>query len=101
MKTTKTDERVQTLHPERGKRGVRIEKAKYDGMRRALLKVIPRRKDGVLFRELRTLVEPHLDRQVFAGTSRSWYATVVKQDLETRGTIEQVPGARPQRLRRT
>jgi hypothetical protein len=99
----KSDERVLTLHPdaEGGKRGVRIEKAKYDGMRRALLRVVPRRKDGVAFRELSELVEPHLPADVFGpDVSRSWYVTVVKQDLEARGTIEQVPGARPQRVRR-
>lgn len=97
----KSDERVLTLHPEQDKQGVRILKAKYAGMRRALLRVIPRRKDGVAFRELAGLVEPHLDPEVFpADVSRSWYVTVVKQDLEARGTIEQVPGARPQRLRR-
>ena len=92
--------RVLTLHPE-GKQGVNIEKAKYDNMRRALLRVIPRRKDGVAFRELKTLVEAHLDPRVFdAKASRAWYVTAVKQDLEARGLIEQVPGARPQHLRR-
>lgn len=100
MTTSQTTDRVETLHPA-GKQGVRIERAKYDTMRRALLRVIPRRKDGVPFLDLVDLVEPHLDPEAFtAEVSRPWYVTTVKQDLEARGLVEQVPGARPQRLRR-
>ncbi|MEO0421778.1 MAG: hypothetical protein AAF184_05550 [Pseudomonadota bacterium] len=96
-----TEERVMTLHPQ-GKQGVNIEKTKYDGMRAALLRVIPKDDEGVAFGDLKTLVEPHLDRQVFtADVSRGWYVTTVKQDLEARGEIVQVPRSRPQRLRRS
>jgi hypothetical protein len=100
-KTAMTSDRFQTLHPDPAKNGVRIDAAKYELMKRALLKVIPRGKRDVAFRELRTLVEPHLDPAVFGpDDSRAWYVTVVKQDLEARGRIEQVPGRGPQRLRR-
>lgn len=99
--TTVTDsDRILTLHPA-GKQGVNIERAKYDLVRKALLKVIPRRAAGVPFKELRDLVAPHLERGGFpAEASVGWYVTAVKQDLEARGEIEQVPGARPQHLRR-
>ena len=97
---SKTDDRILTLHPA-GKQGVRIERAKYDAMRRALLKVIPRRKDGVAFGDLADLVKPKLDRRAFPPeASVRWYVVTVKQDLEARGDIEQVPGVRPQRVRR-
>ena len=93
-------ERIMTLHPA-GKQGVNIEKAKYDDMRRALLKVIPKRKAGVPFQDLGPLVQPLLDTAVFpTPTKVLWYVTTVKQDLEARGEIEQVPGARPQHLRK-
>lgn len=98
--TMANDDRILTLHPA-GKQGVRIDAAKYEAMKHALLRVIPRRKDGVAFRELADSVEPHLDARAFGpDDSRSWYVTVVKQDLEARGKIAQVEGARPQRLRR-
>ncbi len=98
--TETTTERVRTLHPQ-GKQGVNIEKAKYDDMRAALLRVIPDDDDGVPFAELKSLVEPRLTPAVFTPeVSRGWYVTVVKQDLEARGLIGQVPGSRPQRLRR-
>jgi len=97
----KTDaERIMTLHP-RGLRGVNIERDKYDSMRAALLRVLPKRGPGVPFKALRDLVDPHLDPSAFdAKASRTWYLTAVKQDLEARGLIEQVAGARPQRLYR-
>lgn len=93
-------ERIMTLHPA-GKQGVNIERAKYDGMRRALLKVIPSRRSGVAFKDLGPLVEPLLDPEVFpTPTKILWYVTTVKQDLEARGEIEQVAGVKPQHLRR-
>lgn len=95
-------DRVMTLHPERGKQGVNIERAKYDAMSRALLEVIPREPPGTAFSELRTLVRPHLPRDVFdAGVSVSWYVTTVKLDLEARGVLARLPGPGPQRLVRT
>lgn len=93
-------ERILTLHPG-GKQGVNIEVSKYEGMRAALLKVIPTGEVGVPFRELSARVEEHLDPLIFGpDVSRNWYVTTVKQDLEARGLIAQLPGARPQRLRR-
>lgn len=93
-------ERVLTLHPG-GKRGVRIARDKYDDMRRALLRVIPRRKDGVPFGALAERVAPELSPGLWEGASITWYVVTVKQDLEARGSVEQVPGARPQHVRRT
>lgn len=96
-----TRDRILTRHPA-GKQGVRIERAKYDAMRRALIAVIPRRRDGVAFGDLAELVKPKLARSAFPPeASIRWYVVTVKQDLEARGEIEQVPGARPQRVRRT
>lgn len=98
---TKQPARVRTLHPA-GKHGVNIDKAKYDAMRRALLKVVPGTASGVAFKDLTRLVKPHLDPDVFGpGVSIPWYVVSVKQDLEARGLLEQVPGAKPQQLRRT
>lgn len=93
-------DRVLTLHPS-GKRGVNIERSKYDDMRRALLRAIPRAAQGVAFAELPRLVRAHLRPDVFTpDVSVKWYVVTVKQDLEARRLIEQVPDARPQRLRR-
>jgi hypothetical protein len=94
------EDRIETLHPA-GKKGVRIDKTKYEEMRRALLRVIPKRRSGVAFGDLSELVAEHLSDAVFGGASLQWYVVTVKQDLEARGLIEQVEGVRPQHVRRT
>ena len=99
--SVKQQERVLTRHPA-DKQGVRMERAKYDQMRRGLLRVIPARGDGVPFKELTSLVTPHLTETIFPpGAGVTWYVVAVKQDLEARGEIEIVPRSRPQRLRKT
>ena len=93
-------DRIMTLHPA-GKKGVNVERDKYDAMRKALLKVIPRGKDGVAFQQLAKLVKPLLDKNVFGPrVSIPWYVVTIKQDLEARGLIEQLPGKGTQHLRR-
>lgn len=90
-------DRVLTLHPG-GKQGVRIERAKYDGMVAALLAVIPEDAPGVPFKELSDRVRPHLPADVYtAGVSVSWYLTTIKLDLEARGLLRRLKGS-PQRL---
>ncbi|MBI3160486.1 MAG: hypothetical protein HYZ26_12885 [Chloroflexi bacterium] len=87
--------KILTLHPDPSKRGVNIEKAKYDAMRAAVLAAIA--EAGELpFSGLFNAVGARLPE--FRG-SIGWYATTVKLDLEARGLIERVPGANPQRLR--
>ncbi len=91
-------ERVLTLHPE-GKAGVRIDSAKYEAMRKAILSVVPRSGEGIAFFDLPGRVKPRLGSTAFEeGDSVMWYVTTVKLDLEARGEIRRVPGARPQRL---
>lgn len=93
-------ERILTLHPA-GKQGVNIERAKYEALRRALLRIIPSHAQGVLFGELPGLIRQELDASLFAPhAGLHWYLTTVKLDLQARGEIEIVAGARPQRLRR-
>ena len=96
---SRNGDRVLTLHPA-GKNGVRIQRSKYVEMRRALLRVVPRSARGIPFAELARRVEPHLGAAYRPGDSVTWYVVAVKQDLEARGELELVPGARPQRLRR-
>ena len=94
------DDRVLTLHPQ-GKQGVRIARDRYEAMRRAILKNVPRRNAGVAWKDLPGLVRPLLPRSIYGpGVSVTWYCVTVKLDLEARGQVIRVPGARPQRLRR-
>lgn len=84
---------IATLHPDPSKKGVKIEKEKYETMRSAILETLER--DGAMpFMELAALLEDRM-RGSFDG-SVMWYYTTVKLDLEARGEIRRVPNTRPQ-----
>ena len=81
------DEKVLTLHPQ-GKKGVRIDRAKYDAMKAAILRVL--RGKELTHDELTHAVEDSLNGK-FEG-SIPWYMEGTKLDLEARKAIERVPG---------
>jgi hypothetical protein len=81
------DEKILTLHPQ-GKKGVRIDRAKYDTMKATILKVL--RGKELTHHELTHAVEDAL-RGKFDG-SIPWYMEGTKLDLEARKAIERVPG---------
>ncbi len=89
------DERIKTLHPS-GKKGVNINRAKYNQVRKAIVDVINWHGE-LTFQELMRKVAEKLTGN-FDGAI-GWYTTTVKLDLEARGVIERVPGAKPQKLR--
>jgi hypothetical protein len=89
-------EKIETLHPEPGKTGVNISRAKYDLMRKTILAII-RDRTELTFRELVEEAERRLAGR-FEG-SIPWYVVTVKLDLEARSEIERIAGSAPQRLR--
>ena len=70
-----------TLHPDPTKKGVNIDRAKYDIMKAAILELLAEQEDAT-FGGLLTEVETHL-KDTFDG-SISWYYITVKLDLEAR-----------------
>ncbi|MFG0284521.1 MAG: DUF6958 family protein [Phycisphaerales bacterium JB039] len=96
----RTPQMIEALHPG-GKSPTRVNKPAYEAFRRAILRVVPRSHEGVAFRELPDLVTVHLPEDYRRKFSVMWWTTTVKLDLEARGLIERVPGATPQRVRRT
>jgi len=92
------EEKFLTLHPEEGKQGVNISRAKYEMIRQAILNAI-RSQGSISFQGLVSLIDYNL-RNRFEG-SIPWYVTTVKLDLEARGEIERVPGSGEQHLRLT
>jgi len=84
-----------------GAGGTRIDKAKYEAFRKAILAIVPKNKTGILFKDMPKLVAQKISKEMLpAKGSASWYTTVVKLDLEARKLIERIPGATPQRVRR-
>jgi hypothetical protein len=88
--------RVLTRHPEPGKQGVHIERAKYDRIRQVILETV-RARQPIAFQELNREVKRRLTGS-FDG-SIPWYVATVKLDLEAGGQLRRVPGSRPQLLR--
>ncbi|MEZ6196417.1 MAG: hypothetical protein R3F20_11930 [Planctomycetota bacterium] len=95
------DDKITCRTPTPGKTPVRIPRWKYDALRAAILAATPRRGEGVLFGELSEAVADRLDDDVLSRLgSIPWHVTTVKLDLECRGELHRVAGARPQRLLR-
>ncbi len=90
------DARILTKHPEKGKQGVRISKAKYETVRAAIVKAL-RAKKEMAFADLDKAVGRALKGKLEG--SISWYFTTVKLDLEARKMIKRVPKSSPQRVR--
>ena len=82
-----------TLRPEPKKQGARVEKAKYDVMRNAILENL-RAYGALSFTRLGNLLEEQLLKN-FDG-SVMWYYTTVKLDMEARGEIRRVSNDDPQ-----
>jgi hypothetical protein len=89
-----TIERTMTLHPA-GKKGVNIEKQKYDWFREAIIRRL--KHDHLTYRDLAESVRAELGGS-FKGSVR-WYVEAVKLDLEARKVIERIPQSKPQRYR--
>jgi len=91
---------IATRNPGAGKKAPRVDAARYEAMRAAILAVVPRKGDGIPFAALPRLVAASLPKDAFRGASVPWYVATVKLDLEARGLLRRVPGSRPQRLLR-
>lgn len=90
------NDRILTLHPDKDKRGMNINRKKYEQVRRAIVAVLGEQCE-LTFTELGNQVEARLAGQ-FEGSIR-WYYTTVKLDLEARGIIERTGRKSPQRVR--
>ena len=97
---TKTIERVEMLSISSPGHVVRVDKAKYDAMKAALLAVVPRQAPGLTVAEVKTGVLPRLPDDLFPGGAKAgWWLKGVQLDLEARGVIAR-ENVKPLRLHR-
>lgn len=91
------DEKIQLIHPE-GRKAVRINKEKYDLLKRAIINSL---REGVELTYADMLQYTTADfkkkKVVFEG-SLEWYLEWVKLDLEARKEIKRVSGKSPVRF---
>jgi hypothetical protein len=67
---------------------VRVDAAKYQAMRRALLKVLPRAAPGLTQAEMRQALVPRVPRALFPDRGKvAWWAKTVQLDLEAKGLL--------------
>ena len=101
MSSTSIDDKVTCRTPTPGKKPTRIDRWKFDTIQKAILKAVPRKGEGIAFRELTGLVKKQISSadQKRIG-SLMWYTITVKLELEVRGELKRVEGTRPQRLLR-
>ena len=85
------EEEILTLHPE-GKKGVNINKEKYDKVRDSIVECL-RKKGDTTHTQLVNCVNKNLKGK-FRG-SASWYMETVKLDLEARCVIERDKKTKP------
>ncbi|WP_018128514.1 DUF6958 family protein [Balneola vulgaris] len=95
------DEKIVCETPTPGKNSTRIDKWKYEAVRKAILKVVPTEGPGILFKELPQYLEGVLtDEELENLGSLMWYTTTVKLDMEAKGELIRLKGS-PQRLIRS
>lgn len=77
-----------------------VDRAKYEAMRRAVLKVIPAKAPGSTLQDLSNAVLRHVPAALFPeGARAGWWFKTVQLDLEAKGVIVR-DRSTPLRLRR-
>jgi hypothetical protein len=67
----------------------RVDRHKYEAMKKALLKVLPKEAPGLTQAEMFKAVLPHLPDELFPGGAKAgWWAKTVQLDLEARGAAK-------------
>lgn len=66
----------------------RVNAEKYSGMRKALLKVLPKKQPGLTQAEMCDAVQPHLSQKLWPNGEKSmWWVKTVQLDLEAKGLL--------------
>jgi hypothetical protein len=80
----------------------RVDAAKYEAMKRAILGVVPAQAPGLSAAEMVAQVAPLLPADLWSnGEKVGWWQKTVQLDLEARGLLVRNTGAKPLRCHRT
>jgi hypothetical protein len=70
-------------------RVARVDKEKYDAMRQAYLKVLPKSAPGLSAKEAQSALIPMLPQDLFPdGAKSGWWMKTVQLDLEAKGIVK-------------
>lgn len=93
-------DRIEVENPNTPGRTERLDRAKYEAMRDALLPVLPDTPPGLKVAEAKEALLPHLDENLFpSGAKAGWWLKAVQLDLEAKKIIARAEGS-PVRLYR-
>jgi len=82
-------------------RTTRVNRAKYEAMRAALLSVLPEAEPGALVTDVKAALLPLLPETLFPqGKTAGWWLKAVQLDLEAKGIIARA-ATKPVRLHQT
>lgn len=94
-------DKVMMENPGSPDRPVRVDAAKYNAMRSALLEVLPAGAPGVTVAQAKAAVLPLLPEALFpGGATAGWWLKGVQLDLEAKGLIAR-EATKPLRLHRS
>ena len=95
-----TSDKIEIENVNTPDRTERIDRAKYEAMRAALLPVLPTEPPGMKVADAKAALLPHLDQTLFPGGDKAgWWLKAVQLDLEAKGAIARAEGS-PVRLYR-
>ncbi|MEO1236350.1 MAG: hypothetical protein AAFX76_06125 [Planctomycetota bacterium] len=76
----------------------RVDKVKYEAMRKALLSVLPEESPGLTHKEMIAALTPKLPESLWPGGAKvGWWSKTVQLDLEAKRLITRDPQAKPMR----
>lgn len=76
----------------------RLEKPKYDAMKKAVLAVLPRKVPGLTYAEMSRTVKALVPSDLFPGGAKAgWWTKTLQLDLEAKGMLVREHGVSPLR----
>ena len=67
---------------------VHVDADKYEAMKKAFLKVLPKKLPGLTAAEIGEAILPHLPEDLFPGGAKAgWWKKAVQLDLEAKGSV--------------
>lgn len=71
---------------------VRVDAAKYQAMKEALLAVLPAQEPGMAVKDALSALRPNLPQDLFPeGKTSGWWQKCVQLDLEAKGIVKRLP----------
>jgi hypothetical protein len=96
----KTNDKIEIENVNSPGRVTRVDKTRYNAMKKALLAVLPLKPPGLTVAEARAKLLTILSDEIFPGGQKAgWWLKAVQLDLEAKGTIQRVL-TKPLRLHR-